>query len=132
MLISIIPCHGQTIQGKIVDEDNSPLVGATVYLLSTTDSTYISSTVTNTDGQLVFDAKYVDGILYISYLGFQDKYLRISQESLQNIQMKQDSKVLNEVVVTADRIINNTRGYSVNPAGTGIEKCSSMQESFLH
>ena len=133
MLISIIPCHGQTIQGKIVDEDNSPLVGATVYLLSTTDSTYISSTVTNTDGQFVFDAKFVDGILYISYLGFQDKYLRISQESLQNIQMKQDSKVLNEVVVTADRIINNTRGYSVNPAGTGIEKCSSMQEmlSFL-
>lgn len=84
----------QTINGKIVDETNSPLFGVSVYF----DGTTIGTT---TDNNGFFELKLQslpNATLVISYIGYESVYLNSIQSSI-NIQLKPSSMVLKEVVL---------------------------------
>jgi hypothetical protein len=84
----------QTINGKIVDETNSPLFGVSVYF----DGTTIGTT---TDNNGFFELKLQslpNATLVISYIGYESVYLNSIQSPI-NIQLKPSSMVLKEVVL---------------------------------
>lgn len=127
ILIGILPTHGQNIRGKVLDTDNNPIVGATVLSLSA-DSSFISGTTTNEEGVFNLTTSKSEGIVSISYLGFQKHYISVDKDNLGVIVMKRDVNSLKEVVIKSNRIINNAKGYSIKPDGSGLEKCNNMQE----
>lgn len=84
----------QTINGKIVDENNSPLNGVSVYF----DGTTIGTT-TDTNGFFELKLQSLpNSTLVISYIGYESIYLNTIQSPI-NIQLKPSSIVLKEVVL---------------------------------
>lgn len=120
----------QNITGKLVDKGNHPLVGANVLLLSKADSTYIAGTITDSIGTFKFAPADKGGILMFSYLGYHRLYYPLVKNDVGVIQMEEDVRMLNSVTISANRIINNAQGYSIHPAGSGLENCNTPQELF--
>lgn len=54
-LATAISSLAQGITGKVVDETDGPLDYVNVVLLNKNDSTFISGTVTNADGEFLFE-----------------------------------------------------------------------------
>lgn len=46
------------------------------------------------------------------------------------IKMQENAQMLDMVTVTGSRVINNARGYSIRPKGSGLENCTTPQEMF--
>lgn len=85
--------NNREISGVIVDENNVPIVGATIFIKDTTQGT-----VTNFDGEFNMKAPE-NGMLVISYIGYLTQEVEITEQSNYNITLKEDSFELNEVVV---------------------------------
>ena len=89
---------GQTkITGKVVDNTNQPLPGASVVVKGTTNGTS-----TDFDGKFSLKAKANSGTVVVSFIGFKSKEVAFSSSkaNLGSIQLEEDS-VLDEIVVTA-------------------------------
>jgi hypothetical protein len=90
----ITPLLAQTINGKIVDENNSPLYGVSVYF----DGTTIGTTTDN-DGLFELKLQSVpNATLVISYIGYESIYLNTVQSPIE-IKLKPSSIVLKEVIL---------------------------------
>ena len=120
----------QNISGKLVDEKNNPLVGASVLLLSKTDSTYLAGTTTDKEGAFAIANRSDAGILMFSFIGYHSLYHTLDDNTIGTIKMQEDEHLLDEVTVVGSRIINNAQGYSIRPAGSGLENCNNSQELF--
>ncbi|WGH75246.1 carboxypeptidase-like regulatory domain-containing protein [Tenacibaculum tangerinum] len=97
LLVSSISFSQIVIKGSVVSERNEPLEGASVYFNNTT-----KGTITNAEGK--FELKIKEGYytLVISFLGYATKQLLITPQSKNknlHITLKEDSSVLNEVVI---------------------------------
>lgn len=133
LILRVLPCHGQVITGRVVDANGQPLAGASIMLLSSPDSAFVSGAVANADGRFAVNTKHRENILSAQCLGYQRQYaearLADGQDSLVvNFKMSADARLLNEVVVKGDRIVNNAHGYTMRPSGTGLEKSNTVQE----
>lgn len=62
--------YAQKVTGKLVDNDNNPLAGANVFLLSKVDSAYIAGTITDNDGTFVLESAKDGDILMCSLKGY--------------------------------------------------------------
>jgi len=95
-----IPAFSQTtISGKIVDEKNSTIPNANIYL----EGTYDGAT-SDTLGEFSFTTSMTGmQTLVVSVLTFETKQLSISisQYQYQYIILKQNATILNEVIITA-------------------------------
>ena len=81
------------ISGTIVDETGEPIIGATAMVKGTT-----TGCVTDFDGNFTIEVPD-DGILAISYIGFASQEIPVKGKTTFNITLKEDSKVIEEVVV---------------------------------
>ena len=91
LLISSAAFAQQTkVTGKVVDEQNEPVVGATVQVEGTTNGT-----ATNVDGQFTLEVNS-GARLRFSYVGF--KTLTIKAVNGMKVTMQEDANTLNEVV----------------------------------
>lgn len=92
---------GQMIRGKIVDETtNEPLIGVSIAETDATNRIF-GGTITNMDGEFALKISNTQNRLRITYLGYKPETLNIADKTVFNIRLKEDSKVLSEVVVTA-------------------------------
>ena len=128
--IVVIQVSAQNIRGKVVDNNNSPLVGANVLLLSKVDSTYIAGTTTDNNGTFFLSSQSNGDILMFSYIGYYNMYHTLKGENVGTVKMQENTQMLDAVTVTASRIVNKAQGYSIRPSGTGLENCNSSQEMF--
>ena len=110
LLVGSISISAQSvILGKIIDKDNIPVAGATISLLSHTDSTYITGTMSDMDGQFaVSNLKPDNYILSFSMMGY--KKINLLQQVGQNrnnelgdIVLEEDSYLLSTAIVTGKR-----------------------------
>jgi len=85
----------QTITGKITDENNTPLLGASILEKGTSNGV-----TSNIDGEYTIQLKTTDAVLVFSYVGFKTLEFSTTGKSLINVQMQVDSKALDEVVIT--------------------------------
>jgi TonB-linked SusC/RagA family outer membrane protein len=81
-----------TVKGKVFDETNSPVIGASVLVVGTK-----TGTVTDINGTFTIKAP-VNGSLMISYIGYVAQKFKVS-DNLSHIVLKEDAAKLEEVVV---------------------------------
>lgn len=101
MLISFLT-FGQekTITGTVSD-DSGPIPGVGIVLKGTT-----TGTTSNFDGKYSIKAKIGDVLLY-NYIGYETENKTVEKSNVINVKLKENSKVLDEVVVTAMAIKRN-------------------------
>ena len=96
------------ISGTLIsEEDKMSLESATVYLERVKDSSLVTYTISNKDGDFILEDKTSDKSLnlYISYVGFQTykKNILIDKGiiNLKDISLKIDTNTLDEVLITS-------------------------------
>lgn len=96
------------VKGRVMDAKGEPIIGATVMEKGTTNGT-----ITDFDGNFVLDV--ADGApLEVSYIGYKDLQLVADAGKTLSVTMKEDTEVLDEVVVTALGIKKETKALTYN------------------
>ena len=126
-----------TVSGTVMDkEDNSPIMQATVQLLSLPDSTMAVGNVTDPNGHFslnVRPGKYVLKVSYVGYLNYMKQYQLSGAKPTLNvgkIALATDAIMLKEAVVTAEApqvtVSGDTLGYNASayrtPEGAMLEE----------
>ena len=126
-----------TVSGSVLDkEDNSPIMQATVQLLSLPDSTMAVGNVTNTNGYFSLSTrpgKYVLKVSFVGYLSYmKELQLTPSKPTLNvgKISLASDAIMLSEAVVVAEApqvtVSGDTLGYNASayrtPEGAMLEE----------
>lgn len=81
------------VSGKIVDSKGEPVAGANILVVGSNHGTS-----SNQNGEFSIDVSDND-ILDVSFIGFVPEQIQIKGQSLVNIRLKEDTKLLDEVVV---------------------------------
>ncbi|MFC6999151.1 SusC/RagA family TonB-linked outer membrane protein [Rufibacter roseus] len=90
-----LDAHAQhVLRGKVVDEKNEPLIGATVIIKGTT-----SGSSTDYDGRFVMEVPTAQTVLQISYLGYETMETPAGAERDRTFSLKPDQAKIGEVVV---------------------------------
>ena len=88
--------YARTVTGVVTSQsDQLPVIGATVMIDGTT-----TGTATDFDGKFTIDAKDTD-VLVFSYVGMNTEKVKVGSQNVINVVLKENSQVLDEVVVTA-------------------------------
>ena len=126
-----------TVSGSVFDkEDDSPIMQATVQLLSLPDSTMAVGNVTNNSGRFslsVKPGKYVLKVSFVGYLTYMKEYRLTSAKPTLNvgkIALASDAIMLSEATVTAEApqvtVSGDTLGYNASayrtPEGAMLEE----------
>ena len=83
----------KTITGTIVDPSGMPVIGANVMVKGTTNGT-----ITDMDGN--FSLEVASGAtLMVSYIGFANQEIKIGNQTVLSITLKEDAEALDELVV---------------------------------
>ena len=83
----------KAIRGTVLDEANEPIIGASVLVKGTTNGS-----ITGVDGTFNVKANPSD-VLVISYVGYATVEQQVGNQTQLVIHLREDSKVLNDVVV---------------------------------
>ena len=131
---------GQTINGKIIDDKQLPIDGATI-ILQTMDSTYIGASISNADGIFVFKSQQEEYRLIIQHLLYETKQMTGKGNDAGIIQLQPKDYALDEVIIKAERpfvkVENGLLGYNlavltqnqlVNNAYEALTKIPGVQE----
>lgn len=94
-LILTISLYAQnaTLKGVIVDETNTPLIGATVQVKGTS-----TGSITDLDGNYTIKANK-GAVITFSYIGYKTQEIKFTGQPTVNIKMVPDNQTLDEVVV---------------------------------
>lgn len=82
------------IQGTITDVEGNGLPGVSIFIKSNPSI----GTITDIDGKYTLEAPQ-DAVLVIKYIGFTTQEIKVDNKNTIDIQMKEDAKALDEVVV---------------------------------
>lgn len=143
MAISAISAFAQsgsgraTVTGTVLDGgDKSPVMQATVQILSLKDSTMVKGNVSDLDGNFALSVRPGKYLLKISYIGYTTFFRQIEMTrnkprlNVGNIELQADAIMLGEAVVVAqapevtaaeDTLVYNSSAYRV-PEGSALEE----------
>jgi len=93
------------ISGQIKD-DKGPLIGVNVVEIDK-DGRFISGTTTDFDGNFTLTVSRRDATVQVSYLGYTTQVFELAGRNKLNVDLKEESIKMDEVVVTADKIGND-------------------------
>jgi len=83
-----------TVKGKVVDEQNEPLIGVSVKVQGTT-----TGTITDHNGNFELSNVPQEGKLEFSYVGMKTLAVPVNGRTVINVTMQEDVEMLEEVVV---------------------------------
>ncbi|MGP1539832.1 SusC/RagA family TonB-linked outer membrane protein [Bacteroides pyogenes] len=109
----------KNVQGKVIDENGEPLIGVNISINGSS-----TGTISDFDGNFTIRAPE-NSMLKISYIGYTTQMVSVSKKDFYRITMKQDTEVLDEVVVTALGIKREAKALTYNVQeikATGITK----------
>lgn len=107
-----------TVQGRVTDAENQPLIGVSVLVKGTT-----TGVSTGIDGDYTITAP-ADGILEFAFLGLKTQDIEIGSRSIINVVMEEDKTSIDEVVVVGYGV--QKRG-SVTGAVAGVKGSEMIQ-----
>lgn len=126
-----------SVSGTVIDKgDNSPVIQATVQLLSVKDSSMVVGNVTDLNGHFSLSVRPGKYLLKISYIGYSPyfKQVVLSRNNLRanvgKVPLEADAIMLAEAVVVAeapevtaaeDTLVYNSSAYRV-PEGSALEE----------
>ncbi len=82
------------VTGTVIDNLNDPLPGTNIRVKGLN-----IGTITNAEGAFSIEVPYANAILIFSYVGYQPKEVALEGKTQINVQLIEDSKALEEVVV---------------------------------
>ena len=82
------------VTGTVLDELNEGLPGASVSIKGTSQGT-----VTDLDGNFSITVPNPQSVLIVSFIGYQTKEVTVGNQRNIQIKMKDDSKMIDEVVI---------------------------------
>lgn len=93
-LLSVAGLYAQSVRGisGTVISEGEPLIGASVVEKGTTNGT-----LTDVDGKFTLSVKE-NATIEVSYIGFTSKTFAVGQQTVFNVELKEEANVLNEVV----------------------------------
>ena len=120
------------VEGKVYDEKGNPLPFVNILALAA-DSSFITGSVTEEDGSFRLPAiAGEDCLLKATYIGYCSQIVPCRQQN--TIRLQLDTKLLKEVVVTAERpLIERKDGtLTAHVAGTPLSLMGSASEMISH
>jgi Secretin and TonB N terminus short domain. len=90
----VLPQAGNRITGVVTDASGEPIIGANVFEKGSTTN----GTITDIDGRFTLEISS-NGSLVVSYIGYQTQTVSVANRKDIKIQMKEDSELIEEVVV---------------------------------
>lgn len=108
MLPMFALAQSKKVTGTVTDKSGEPLIGVSVIVKGTQFGTQ-----TNIDGEYSINAKQGD-VLKFSYIGYKSQEITVSGASQIDVVLEDDSKTLDEVVVTALGIKKEAKSLSYN------------------
>ncbi|MEE0423634.1 MAG: SusC/RagA family TonB-linked outer membrane protein [Prevotella sp.] len=93
---TMIAQQGAVCKGVVKDAAGEPIIGASVSVKGTKNAT-----VTDVEGRFTLNVNSSNGIIIVSYIGFQTQEVKFSGNKALDIHLKEDSQTLGDVVVTA-------------------------------
>lgn len=90
---AIVQQHVKQITGIVKDANGDPVIGANVVQVGSTNGT-----ITDVDGKFTLNVS-VGAKLKVSYIGYNDQQITVSNSNSYTIILKEDTESLDEVVV---------------------------------
>ena len=87
--------EGKTITGTVYDSNREPIIGANIIEKGTSNGT-----ITDYDGNFTLRVS-TEAVLRVSYIGYLEKEVASLGQTTLNITLMEDTKTLDELVVTA-------------------------------
>ena len=84
------------LQGLVKDKQGNPIIGASIQLKNTG-----TGVITDLDGLFQIQVTDKNSVIVISYIGYVTQEISVGDRSSITVQLKEDTKSLEEVVVTA-------------------------------
>ena len=116
------PMQQKLLTGTVVSElDREPLIGVSVLVKGTTNGT-----ITNLDGEYSIQVNNGDALVF-SYVGYLHKEIVYNGQSSLNVELKEDTKSLDEVVVVGYGVQKKklVTGATVQVKGDNIAKMNT-------
>lgn len=110
------------VKGTVKDTKGEPLIGVNVKVKGTT-----TGAITDFDGNFQIQAKK-GAVLEISYIGYASQEVKVTDNKSLSIVMTEDTKVLNEVVVTALGIKRETKSLTYNVQQIGGDEVAKAKD----
>ena len=127
-----ISAMNQDVDGKVTDENGQPLPNVNVVLLAP-DSTFVQGAVTDEQGMFKIISSENGSLLKLTSISYETRFIPLtpSTSSLPNIQMKEDTEMLDEVVVKSQLPKTLVKGDAMRTtvAGTILEKAGTVSDA---
>ena len=103
--------------GRVIDEKGEPMPYVNVVLLSLPDSAFVQGAMTDMDGVFKIVTDVNEGLFKVTSVGYQTLYINAGQNL--TIQMKEDTQLLNEVVVKGQLPKTHVKGDAMRTTVAG-------------
>ena len=110
------------LKGVVKDVKGEPLIGVNVKVKGAG-----KGTITDFDGKFILQVVKGD-ILEISYVGYVSQSIKISDSKALDIVLTEDTKVLNEVVVTALGLKRETKSLTYNVQQVSSDEITKVKD----
>lgn len=114
------------ITGTIVDESGEAMIGVNVTIKGTS-----IGTISDTDGKFTITLPAGKEVLVVSYIGYKEEEIPVRNKSTLNIVLKEDSKMLGEVVITAMGIERKAESLTYATQTVGGNELTRAKETNL-
>ena len=118
-----VQANTRTITGVVKDAQGEPLIGVSVQVKGTG-----KGAITNIDGQYTITTNESNPTLVFSYVGYTAQELAAGSRSQVDVTLKEDSKVLGEVVVTAMGIVRKEESLTYATQKVKAEDLMKVQD----
>ena len=119
----------QDFGGIVIDEKGEPMPFVNVVLLSLPDSVFVQGGMTDEQGMFKIVTDVNEGLFKVTSVGYQTLYIKAGQDL--TIQMKEDTQLLQEVVVKGQLPKTHVKGDAMRTtvAGTILEKAGTLSDA---
>lgn len=113
-----------TIQGRIVDSMNEPLIGASIRVKNSPNI----GTISDINGEFKLKDVPKGSILEISFIGYKTQEIQANSQSSMTIELKEDTESLDEVVVIGYGVQKKklVTGANIQVKGEELQKRNSL------
>ena len=109
----------QDFGGKVIDENGEPMPFVNVVLLSLPDSAFVQGGMTDEQGVFKIVTDINEGLFKVTSVGYQTLYIKAGNDL--TIQMKEDTQLLNEVVVKGQLPKTHVKGDAMRTTVAGTQ-----------
>ena len=111
--------------GWVIDEKGEPMPFVNVVLLSLPDSAFVQGATTDEQGMFNIVTDVNDGLFKVTSVGYHTIYMKAGQDL--TIQMKEDTQLLNEVVVKGQLPKTHVKGDAMRTTVAGTAFYAKFQ-----